>query len=1463
MSKFSWLKYLALAAALLGATVDAQEPTTQVPSTEASTVANHSSLAPTSTASTVTTAPSAGSNHSSLTPTSTVPTVITASTAGSTDHSSLTPTSTAPTVITASTAGSNHSSLTPTSTAPTTVTTTLTADHSSLTSTAPTTVTTALTAADHSSLAPNSTALTVTTAPTAGSNHSSLTPTSTAPTTVTTTLTADHSSLTLTSTAPTTVTTTLTADHSSLTPTSTAPSVTTASIAGSNHSSLTPTSTAPTTVTTALTADHSSLTPTSTAPKTVTTAPTASLSHSPFTLSSTTPAAVTSAFKADTHETTYRDSSTAPQSNSTAPVPHDASLTQSNTSSTAVTPTLFKTPSASEGANGTATTISATTVTSAPTNTTTNSTTPSGDKNCDNVTIRAENLHVGKNNVTFELHYKISEAHHITILDDTFSLAANLSIRNVTLNNLSYCTNYTLTGNLTGKCNQSFPLRSFSTQLPVDLQLKANGKPEGKITFEVIATDGQLTNYNLNYTWNCTSRTGTTIHNQNVITFDNILPCKEYKCSVVVLQNDARCTWNLNKNITMDREKPNKPQVTLESGKRDITVNWNVSVTKLRPITNISIKCNCTEQNQITKSERDAIGHSTFMNLDPYTYCKVNVSVSNEKCTGEIMAIWSASTIQTEVDRPMTPTIKKLSLIANNEIRLECSKLNKKDFHGSQQLYLVKVDGKLWEKNQPDCNKFKINDLNYLTTYTIELIADNGKYQSFPYVQHIKTKYNDKALIGFLVFLIIATSIALAIVLYKIYVLQRRSSRRSEESVELIEHDDEKQLLNVEPILAEQLIDVYRRKQADESRLFLAEFQSIPRVFTKFGVKEARRGWNANKNRYVDILPYDYNRVQLSSVPGEQGSDYINASFIDGFNESRKYIAAQGPKEETSNDFWKMVWEQKATIIVMVTRCEEGKRPKCVQYWPNLDDESKTFGDLTVRISEEKWCPDYVIRKLFISHKEKTPEREVTHIQFIRWPDHGVPEDPHLLLKLRQRVNAFRNLFSGPIVVHCSAGVGRTGSYIGIDAMMQGLEAEGRVDIYGYIVQLRRQRCLMVQVEAQYILIHQALLEYYLYGETEVSLSELPKHLINFKKNDPPTEPSLLEAEFQRIPPYTDWRSQSHGRRAENQSKNHSLTVIPYDYNRVTIKLEDDRSKDSESHSDSDLSSDESEDEDSLKYINASYLDGYWHSETLIATQTPLPETIADFWMMVYQKKARVITMLDKLKDDKDSVQYWEDGTKSYDGIEVTLYDCINKPTFIFRVFEIRHTKRKEARKVYHYHFQNWSESELPEDPENLVSMIKSIKEKLLTLKDSEDIVPPFIVHCRDGAKQTGLFYALWNILDSANTENLIDVLQTVKALRKQRPGMILSFEQYQFLYDIIASTYPVQNGTLIPDNGPAATMVEVTSETNPDNKSQQNTASDSTKDTEEDDEEKSGSNNDKQPAENPINGPVTSGEIE
>ncbi|NXB50026.1 PTPRC phosphatase, partial [Leucopsar rothschildi] len=353
--------------------------------------------------------------------------------------------------------------------------------------------------------------------------------------------------------------------------------------------------------------------------------------------------------------------------------------------------------------------------------------------------------------------------------------------------------------------------------------------------------------------------------------------------------------------------------------------------------------------------------------------------------------------------------------------------------------------------------------------------------------------------------------------------------------------------------------------------------------------------------------------------------------------------------------------------------------------------------------------------------------------------------------------------------------------------------------------------------QSQYILIHQALVEYNQYGETEISLSELHSSLNNLKRKDHPSEPSLLEAEFQRLPSYKGWRTQNTGNREENKSKNRNANIIPYDFNRVPIRHEEDCSKEGEH--DSDESSDEDSDcEESNKYINASFITGYWGPKAMIATQGPLQETISEFWQMVFQRKVKVVVMLTDLKegDQELCAQYWGEGKQTYDGIEVQMADVNSGPCYTIRAFDVAHLKTKETQKVYQYQYHKWSCCNVPENPKDLVSMILNIKQKLPARPVTEDSrrtrSVPLLVHCCDGSQQTGVFCALMTLLESAEIEEVIDVFQVVKSLRRTRLGMVSTFEQYQFLYDTIASTYPAQNGQ-IKKNSQQEDKVEFCSE--------------------------------------------------
>ncbi|XP_035271535.1 receptor-type tyrosine-protein phosphatase C isoform X6 [Anguilla anguilla] len=921
----------------------------------------------------------------------------------------------------------------------------------------------------------------------------------------------------------------------------------------------------------------------------------------------------------------------------------------------------------------------------------------------------------------------------------------------------------------------------------------------------------------VNYTCNGTVR------------LQDLKPFQKYSCSGEVLYKNKTIPSPNTKELTIDTNCDVRIMLTGKTiTNTSAHFKWNVHSSECPKLTGQEYKIqeykneceyvcayNTTPTNENKyQSVENKSPECALTNLMPFT--KYNF-VLKLRCYGnDVKGSKLERAHMTEPGKPNgTMKVDRIEPTSSNSFKIQDCSFNGHR-NGPLETYIANII------NQPDRvqNKttceFEFKDLSYLTTYKFTVQFYNGEFLSSPSVPVSRsTGYNEKALIGFLAFLIVVMACALLFVLHKIYLLRKRDSHNFDEQTELIQINDDETLMNIEPITAELLLETYKRKIADEGRLFLAEFQSIPRVYSKCSIKEARKQCNQTKNRYVDILPYDFNRVQLSSVSGVAGSDYINASFIDGYKEAKKYIAAQGPKDETVVDFWRMIWEQQSSIIVMVTRCEEGNRNKCAQYWPSMDRETEIYEDFVVKINGEDCCPDYIIRHLTIMNKkEKSAEREVTHIQFTSWPDHGVPGEPHLLLKLRRRVNAFKNFFSGPIVVHCSAGVGRTGTYFSIDAMMEGLEAEGRVDIYGYVVKLRRQRCLMVQVEAQYILIHQALIEFNQFGETEISLSEFHSCLTALRQKDSPSDPTLLEAEFQRLPKYKNWRTFNTGTNEENKKKNRYSSIIPYDYNRVLVKLEEDNSQDSEQDEDEEYSSDE-DDEDSTKYINASYIDGYWGQRSLIAAQGPLSDTITDFWKMIFQKKVKIIIMLSEcMEGGKEFCSpYWGDEIKLFDDIEVHVTSCESTPACTIRSVEIRHTKRKESRKVYQYHYQKWAEQDLPENPLDLVDIIKNVKQKCGYGNRRPETTAPLVVHCNDGSSRTGIFCALWNILDSMETEKLVDVFQVAKALRKERPGMIPSFEHYQFLYDVVERAYPAQNGEVKPSPASGADSVEMVDE--------------------------------------------------
>ncbi|XP_017079438.1 phosphatidylinositol phosphatase PTPRQ [Drosophila eugracilis] len=240
------------------------------------------------------------------------------------------------------------------------------------------------------------------------------------------------------------------------------------------------------------------------------------------------------------------------------------------------------------------------------------------------------------------------------------------------------------------------------------------------------------------------------------------------------------------------------------------------------------------------------------------------------------------------------------------------------------------------------------------------------------------------------------------------------------------------------------------------------EFKEITVVALELSYSASELG--CHKNRYADIYPYDKNRVILDI--DAEGSDYINASFIDGHTRKKEYIATQGPKPESVMDFWRMVLQYNVRVIVQVTQFREGNTIKCHEYYPY------TMRGLTVTIKSKEIFELYDRTELTVVHDKYGLKEKVIHFYFKKWPDHGCPEDPMHLITLVKKVKAERRPSYSPIVVHCSAGVGRTGTFIGLDLIMQRLKSESKINIFETVKKLRFQRMKMVQTQQQYTFLY-------------------------------------------------------------------------------------------------------------------------------------------------------------------------------------------------------------------------------------------------------------------------------------------------------------------------------------------------------------------------------------------------------
>ncbi|KAG8197981.1 hypothetical protein JTE90_029376 [Oedothorax gibbosus] len=232
---------------------------------------------------------------------------------------------------------------------------------------------------------------------------------------------------------------------------------------------------------------------------------------------------------------------------------------------------------------------------------------------------------------------------------------------------------------------------------------------------------------------------------------------------------------------------------------------------------------------------------------------------------------------------------------------------------------------------------------------------------------------------------------------------------------------------------------------------------------------------SGTKNRYKTILPNETSRVQLYEKCDDPLSSYINANYVRGYSgESKAYIATQGPLPHTVNDFWLMVWREKSPLIVMITKLKEKLKVKCEPYIPDYQDR---YNDIEVTVTRVIPREGYTVRELFLRRGSET--HIVHHFWYTTWPDHKTPATAKQLIGMALETEAMRvgdtGRPKGPMVVHCSAGIGRTGCFIAASIGIQQLLEENSVDVLGIVCSLRLDRGGMIQTAEQYEFVHQAL----------------------------------------------------------------------------------------------------------------------------------------------------------------------------------------------------------------------------------------------------------------------------------------------------------------------------------------------------------------------------------------------------
>ncbi|TPP60267.1 putative receptor protein tyrosine phosphatase [Fasciola gigantica] len=568
--------------------------------------------------------------------------------------------------------------------------------------------------------------------------------------------------------------------------------------------------------------------------------------------------------------------------------------------------------------------------------------------------------------------------------------------------------------------------------------------------------------------------------------------------------------------------------------------------------------------------------------------------------------------------------------------------------------------------------------------------------------------------------------------------------------------------VNYQPIARASLRAYVSSAHSNDDAVFQAEFEDIEQsVPTDWTAHVARLPENVNRNRYSNVLAYDHTRVTLREVGHK--SDYINANYVDGYHRRSAYIATQGPTPSTFDDFWLMAWEQGCNVIVMISNFIERGRRKCDKYWPSSGQQ--TYGNISVRMISETVRAFFTIRVFLIRHvrcKRNPKDRLVYHYQYTDWRDFDVPPSPLPVLKFVEASISHWSLDKGPIIVHCSAGVGRTGTYICIESLIRQLQAEHVVSIRGFLEHIRQQRMKLVQTEQQYAFIHDALREYVLYPCHTIRVPHFRDYLHHLRELDSSGR-SNLEKQFDMcIESYGDSADMSRSRTLSTVSRRGTADVLG---------------------------------------INSSALHGYHMLSEYIVARHPLAGTETEFWKMVWDENSSIIVCL----SGPELPLFWPNKPNEVRTIGWLHVSYAGSTAYRERLtrYEFLLTSDREdyALACTLWRFDGWPSVEL--ETESELSMADTLLELITHVveedeDDGEDgdgddrddgyhrSTGPIVVVDNAGGNRVGTFCALRILINQLTHENLLDVYFVFKMLCFQRPRMFQSHRDLEFVYSLL-----------------------------------------------------------------------------